>query len=122
MRYWPFILFLFLSILVKAQKDVTPALEIIKSCIDYSAFNNPLEALNTFQYNSYENLKIAGNPEAITGSGYKKTELRRTLLKTGVFLSEKTLRLSTIKYKAIKSSLQPHLCLALKNQYIQSTI
>ena len=90
MRYWPFILFLFLSILVKAQKDVTPALEIIKTCIDYSAFNNPLEALNTFQYNSYENLKIAGNPEAITGSGYKKTELRRTLLKTGVFLSEKT--------------------------------
>ncbi|MEP4849278.1 DUF5686 family protein [Nonlabens ulvanivorans] len=90
MRYWPFISFLFLSIVVQAQKDVTPALEIIKTCIENKDVNNPLETLNTFQYDSYENLKIAGNPEAITGSGYKKTELRRTLLKTGVFLSEKT--------------------------------
>ncbi|PQJ31150.1 hypothetical protein BST92_04075 [Nonlabens arenilitoris] len=90
MRYWPFILFLFSSIIVQAQQDVTPALEIIKASIANKDLNNPLKALNTFQYESYENLKIAGNPEAITGSGYKKTELRRTLLKTGVFLSEKT--------------------------------
>ncbi|GAL00143.1 hypothetical protein JCM19314_397 [Nonlabens ulvanivorans] len=91
MRYWPFISFLFLSIVVQAQKDVTPALEIIKTCIENKDVNNPLETLNTFQYDSYENLKIAGNPEAITGSGYKKTELRRTLLKTGVFYLKKHL-------------------------------
>lgn len=79
-----------LTIIAQGQSDRTPALEMVKQSIDYLNLNNPLKALNTFQYDSYENLKIAGNPEAITGSGYKKNELRRTLLKTGVFFSEKT--------------------------------
>lgn len=80
-----------LTVVTQGQSELgTTALQMVKKSIDQIDANNPLKALNTFQYDSYENLKIAGNPEAITGSGYKKTELRRTLLKTGVFFSEKS--------------------------------
>lgn len=89
-RYYILCIILCTALTSRAQTDLTPALDIIKNSIENKEDNNPLKALTTFQYDSYENLKIAGNPEAITGPGYKKTELRRTLLKTGVFLSEKT--------------------------------
>lgn len=91
MRLWIFLLISLIAIpRAIGQSDLVPALEVIKTAIENKDTNNPLKALNTFRHNSYENLKIAGNPEAITGSGYKKTELRRTLLKTKVFLSDKT--------------------------------
>jgi hypothetical protein len=52
--------------------------------------NDPTQQLNSFKYDAYENLKVSGDPEALTGPGYKKTELRKTLKKTGVFFAEKT--------------------------------
>ncbi len=69
---------------------------LIKEILLNREANNPEQALNAFQYKSYENLKITGDPEAITGPGYKKTELRKTLKQTKVFFAEKT---STYLYR-----------------------
>jgi len=55
-----------------------------------ASLNDPEQALGEFQYSSYENLKITGDPEAITGPGYKKTELRKTIKQTKFFFAEKT--------------------------------
>ncbi len=63
---------------------------IVKQAILKRSSNDPYEALEKFQYESYENFKITGDPEAITGPGYKKTELRKTLNQTKVFFAEKT--------------------------------
>ena len=64
--------------------------EWVQRAIDNRNVNDPEKKLTQYQYNSYNNLKISGDPEALTGSGYKKTELRKTLKQTGVFYSEKT--------------------------------
>lgn len=63
---------------------------IMKEVLRRAPANDPEQALKEFQYSSYENLKITGDPEAITGPGYKKTELRKTLKQTKVFFAEKT--------------------------------
>ncbi|WP_228547291.1 DUF5686 family protein [Nonlabens antarcticus] len=62
----------------------------MKEILLKSPSNDIEQALDKFQYKSYENLKITGDPEAITGPGYKKTELRKTLKQTDVFFAEKT--------------------------------
>lgn len=63
---------------------------LMKEVLLKAPTNDPEQALKEFQYNSYESLKITGDPEAITGPGYKKTELRKTLKQTKVFFTEKT--------------------------------
>jgi len=65
-------------------------LDLVKQIIEKAASNNPQTALSQFEYKSYENLKITGDPEALTGPGYKKTELRKTIKQTKVFFAEKT--------------------------------
>lgn len=85
------LLYLFwIPIIILGQTPSKTTVGFIKQVIDQKESNNPFQALHTFQYHSYENLKIAGNPEAITGTSYKKKELKRTLAKTGLYLSEKT--------------------------------
>jgi|GEM_PF-5127271 len=74
-----------------AQEDkVVSTIGLMNDVIAQKNANNPEQALETLQYESYENLKIAGNPDAVTGAGYKKSELRRTLKRTQLYLSEKT--------------------------------
>ncbi|WP_055411170.1 DUF5686 family protein [Nonlabens sp. YIK11] len=88
--------FLFFSLLVSCfcmgQQDPASSSEIgfINDIIKAKARNNPQLRFSEFQYESYENLKITGDPEAITGPGYKKTELRKTIKQTMVFYAEKT--------------------------------
>ncbi|AZQ45162.1 hypothetical protein EJ995_03990 [Nonlabens ponticola] len=72
------------------QTDFPEDIILMKQVLNAVNDNDPLHALNQFSYDSYENLKITGDPEAITGPGYKKTELRKTLKQTRVFFAEKT--------------------------------
>ncbi|SCY27742.1 hypothetical protein SAMN05192588_2009 [Nonlabens sp. Hel1_33_55] len=64
--------------------------QLVNDIIKAEASNNPQLKFSQFEYESYENLKITGDPEAITGPGYKKTELRKTIKQTQVFYAEKT--------------------------------
>jgi len=103
MKYWVlFLICVLTNFITTGQSNLTPVIEVVKTVIKNKPVNNPLVALNTFEHHSYENLKIAGNPEAITGPGYKKTELRRTLLKTKIFLSEKTSEIINDQKKGYK--------------------
>ncbi|MDP5101381.1 MAG: DUF5686 family protein [Nonlabens sp.] len=63
--------------------------ELALKVINARAVNDPQIATPFYTYNAYENLKIAGDPEAITGPGFKNDELRKTLMQTQVFFSEK---------------------------------
>lgn len=72
------------------EEPVVSTIGLMNDVIAFKSFNNPENVLETLQYESYENLKIAGNPDAVTGAGYKKSELRRTLKRTQLYLSEKT--------------------------------
>jgi hypothetical protein len=72
------------------QKSTREAQFLIEKVLLSTKTNDPTHQLNSFKYDAYENLKISGDPEALTGPGYKKTELRKTLKKTGVFFAEKT--------------------------------
>ncbi len=78
---------LFLSMDSNAQQD---AKELLRLVITSRAVNDPTVALPFYSYQVYENLKIAGDPEALTGPGFRNNELRKTLMKTQVFFSEKT--------------------------------
>ncbi len=92
MRFSIVLVFLWISGLsFGQQKPLNPAdSSLIGRIIKNAHRNNPQLALPEFQYESYENLKITGDPEAITGPGYKKTELRKTLKQTKVLFAEKT--------------------------------
>ncbi len=68
------------------------AQEIMDSVIVKKQVNDPRLRYDDYSYESYQNLRVLGDPEALTGPGYKKTELRKTLKKTGVFFAEKTSR------------------------------
>ncbi|BAO54525.1 DUF5686 family protein [Nonlabens marinus] len=92
MKYF-LILIAFFSTLTIAAQESTPSptdLLLMKEVIERSTGNDLEQALSEFQYKSYENLKITGDPEAITGPGYKKTELRKTIKQTQFFFAEKT--------------------------------
>lgn len=78
---------LFLSTTGTAQED---AKELLQLVITSRAVNDPTIAQPYYSYHVYENLKIAGDPEAITGPGFRNNELRKTLIKTHIFFSEKT--------------------------------
>ncbi|MGB5980959.1 MAG: DUF5686 family protein [Nonlabens sp.] len=80
---------IFLSLQGFAQQTQTGR-EWIEKSLKSRANNDPEIKFPNFQYQSYQNLKISGDPEALTGPGYKKTELRKTLKQTGVFYTEKT--------------------------------
>lgn len=74
-----------------AQQQSTREAEMLMTKVLISSKkNDPTHKLNSYKYDAYENLKVSGDPEALTGPGYKKTELRKTLKKTGVFFAEKT--------------------------------
>jgi hypothetical protein len=76
---------------VAAQQQSTQEAELLMTKVLLSTKkNDPTYRLNSYKYDAYENLKVSGDPEALTGPGYKKTELRKTLKKTGVFFAEKT--------------------------------
>ncbi len=66
------------------------AVQLIESAIARKAENDPALKLSYLSYEAYQNLKVAGDPEALTGPGYKKTELRKTLMRTKVLYAEKT--------------------------------
>lgn len=72
--------------------------ELIREVIKAQSTNDPTVSDPFYRYDSYQNLKIAGDPEAITGPGFKNNELRKTLIKTNVFFSEKY---STFIYDSI---------------------
>lgn len=85
------ILWLLLCTLAIAQQQSSPeASLLISQVLNSKKENDPTKSQKSYSYNTYENLKIAGNPEIITGPEYKKKELRKTLQKTKVFFSEKT--------------------------------
>lgn len=67
--------------------------------------NDLTESFNEFQYHSYESLKITGDPEAITGPGYKKTELRTTLKRTKFFFAEKSSTFLFTKENGLKEQI-----------------
>ena len=92
MKFRFFIFLLVSSLCSFAQNDpaTQSTQDFIKTVIENIPSNDPTLVLPQFQYESYENIKISGDPEAITGPGYKKTELRKTLKQTQVFFSEKT--------------------------------
>lgn len=91
MRLFFGILFLFLCITTAAQQQSAQEAELLMTKVLISKKkNDPTHKLNSYKYDAYENLKVSGDPEALTGPGYKKTELRKTLKKTGVFFAEKT--------------------------------
>ncbi|WP_438969102.1 DUF5686 family protein [Nonlabens sp.] len=78
---------------VLAQKSSAREADLLMTKVLISTKkNDPTHKLNSYKYDSYENLKVSGDPEALTGPGYKKTELRKTLKKTRVFFAEKTSR------------------------------
>jgi len=66
--------------------------ELAVRVIESREVNDPNIASAFYAYNSYENLKIAGDPKAITGPSFKNNELRKTLMQTQVFFSEKNSR------------------------------
>ena len=79
-------LFLFLCTITWAQHQGAQEAELLMAKVLISKKkNDPTHKLNSYRYDAYENLKVSGDPEALTGPGYKKTELRKTLKKTGVF-------------------------------------
>ncbi|MGB3591770.1 MAG: DUF5686 family protein [Nonlabens sp.] len=84
-RLFFFILLASTTVLI-AQRPVS---ELVKEAIALKKSNDPRERFEEYSYTAYQNLKVLGDPEALTGPGYKKTELRKTLKKTGVFLAEK---------------------------------
>jgi hypothetical protein len=87
------ILFFFLCTITWAQQQGAQEAELLMAKVLISKKkNDPTHKLNSYRYDAYENLKVSGDPEALTGPGYKKTELRKTLKKTGVFFAEKTSR------------------------------
>ncbi|WP_240642159.1 DUF5686 family protein [Nonlabens xiamenensis] len=91
MKFFTGVFILFLSLVAPAQNDSAfPVDDLITKVLISKKKNNPRHKFNSFQYNSYEILKVSGDPEALTGPGYKKTELRKTLKKTGVLFAEKT--------------------------------
>jgi hypothetical protein len=93
MRLFFGILFLFLCTITAAQQQGAQEAELLMTKVLISKKkNDPTHKLNSYRYDAYENLKVSGDPEALTGPGYKKTELRKTLKKTGVFFAEKTSR------------------------------
>jgi hypothetical protein len=71
-------------------QETDNAASLIDSVVARKNYNDPETRFNNYHYSSYQNLRVLGDPEALTGPGYKKTELRKTVKKTGVFLSEKT--------------------------------
>jgi hypothetical protein len=76
---------------VVAQQSTAKEVDLLMTKVLISTKkNDPSHKLNSYKYDSYENLKVSGDPEALTGPGYKKTELRKTLKKTGVFFAEKS--------------------------------
>ncbi|WP_338350425.1 DUF5686 family protein [Nonlabens tegetincola] len=83
-----FLFVFFLPFIMMAQES-TPF--IIQKAAERLSQNELLNQVNSFSYESYENFKITGDPEALTGPGYKKTELRKTLKKTQVLFSERTI-------------------------------
>ncbi len=85
-----FLSFLFSTITVAQDKNTQEAQLLIEKVLDATYKNDPTVVLDSYKYDAYENLKVSGDPEALTGPGYKKTELRKTLKKTGVFFAEKT--------------------------------
>jgi hypothetical protein len=72
------------------ETDAPSAALLIEQAIELRIDNDPTLTNFQFKYTSYQNLKVSGDPEAITGPGYKKTELRKTLLKTRVLYAEKS--------------------------------
>jgi len=91
MRLFFGILFLLLCTTAAAQRKGVQEAELLMTKVLISKKkNDPTHKLNSYKYDAYENLKVSGDPEALTGPGYKKTELRKTLKKTGVFFAEKT--------------------------------
>jgi len=93
MRLFFGILLLFLCTITAAQQQGVQEAELLMTKVLISKKkNDPSHKLNSYRYDAYENLKVSGDPEALTGPGYKKTELRKTLKKTGVLYAEKTSR------------------------------
>ncbi len=90
MRFFYFLFFITIICATAQENNVVSTVGLMNEVIESKDFNNPETVLETLQYESYENLKIAGNPDAVTGAGYKKSELRRTLSRTELYLSEKT--------------------------------
>ena len=84
---FPFLLFV---ITIAQGQNMPEAQQLIQNVLEKTTDNDPTVVLESFKYDAYENLKVSGDPEALTGPGYKKTELRKTLKKTGVFFAEKT--------------------------------
>lgn len=92
MKFHILLLLLAATLISNGQENqsLSQGLGLIKEVIEKTIDNNPQLGLSQFEYKSYENLKITGNPEAITGPGYKKTELRKTIKQTKVLFAEKT--------------------------------
>lgn len=92
MKYVFLVLSLSITCICKSQDSIIPKndLEFVKQVIKMTTTNDIQKNIGEFTYDSYENLKITGDPEAITGPGYKKTDLRKTLKQTKVFYAEKT--------------------------------
>lgn len=89
LRIFLFIILISTGSNIFAQEPVSGKDWVMQS-IEQRINNDPQTKYKGYQYSSYQNLKITGDPEALTGPGYKKTELRKTLKQTGVFYSEKT--------------------------------
>jgi hypothetical protein len=107
MRYL-FLVLSFFSTLVATSQDSQPFPEdilLMKQVVNVIPANDPRQALDRFQYESYENFKITGDPEAITGPGYKKTELRKTIKQTRVLFAEKTSRYLFDKEEGFKEQI-----------------
>lgn len=85
-----FILFLWSWFSIAQKTNTKSASSLIEEVMIHRIDNDPTLKIPYLNYNSYQNLKISGDPEALTGPGYKKTELRKTLMKTGVIYAEKT--------------------------------
>lgn len=92
MKYITLFFIICLTTVSAQDKETVSTVGLMNAVIKSKQFNDPEQVLETLQFESYENLKIAGNPDAVTGAGYKKSELRRTLRRTQVYLSEKVSR------------------------------
>lgn len=84
------LLLLWGGVITAQEAQTTDATSIIELAIQGRIDNDPTLRGMALSYTSYQNLKVSGDPEALTGPGYKKTELRKTLMKTRVLYAEKT--------------------------------